>query len=195
MCRGGASIRKHCKNCGFDTWWTHGSSCRFWPGKVNWCFAPTECEFFLGGGIWPGAGFRKQRKTLCFQPTAFKFKKEMAHISNFEKTRNPICQGRRQGRRCQFRRQGGRQDHRRRRCHSWGGVPVRCKNCIAEPKASEVIVKIAVCRHSGSCHFWPGEVNWCFAPTECEFFLGGELWPGGPLQKTLKNLMFSAHLI
>ena len=158
-------------------------------GRSELVFCADRMRVFSGRRDLAGGRFQKTA-TLCFQPTAFKFKKEMAHISNFEKMRNPVCQGRRQGRRCQFRRQGGRQDHRRRRCHSWGGVPVRCKNCIAEPKASEVIVKIVVCRHGGSCRFWPGKVNWCFAPTECEFFLGGGVWPGAGFRKQRKTLRF-----
>ena len=51
----------------------------------------------------------------------------------------------------------------------------RRKNCIAAEKASEVIVNIVVCRHGGSCRFWPGKVNWRFAPTKHELFLGGEI--------------------
>ena len=55
----------------------HRGDSRFRVGKFNWRFAPTKCKIFLGIEIWQGAGFRKHRKTLCFQPFKFKFKKEI----------------------------------------------------------------------------------------------------------------------
>ena len=153
-------------------------------------FRADEMQVFLGCEIWQGAGYRKQRKTLCFQTSKLKLKKK----SPFQ----PIVKKRfLEGQRGSGALAGVHQNAAR----WWGGltngwvsrpraITFRRKNCVAAAKASEVIVNIVNCRHGCSRRFWPCKVNLCFTPTKHEFFRAVR-FGGGPVRENIeKSCMF-----